>query len=68
MNNQTQTIHISGITCDACIKLITRKLSRVIGVNEVVTVTSEGIATINVQDVLPQQAFEEALSGTPYHI
>jgi copper chaperone CopZ len=66
--DKTQTITISGMTCDACVKLITKFFSRIPGVTRVIRVEKTGIAEVAVNEVLPVQAFTKALPGTQYSI
>lgn len=68
MNKQTQTLVIDGITCDACIKLITKRFSRIPGVTNVVSVERNGIATVNVEEKLPENVYAQALANTAYAI
>ncbi len=68
MNNQTQKLQISGITCDACIKLITRRFSKIVGVSQVVAVDKSGMVQIDVESALPATVYAQALSGTPYTV
>lgn len=67
-NKQIQTIKISGITCGACVKLITRKLNRMEGVNEVISVSDTGEAKVAVDVRFTKDAYIQALAGTPYEI
>lgn len=64
----TQTIKIDGITCDACIKLITKRFSRIPGVTEVLSVEKNGIATVDVEKPLPSDDYIKALDGTAYGV
>ena len=68
MNHQTQQLQISGITCDACIKLITRRFSKIEGVSQVVAVDKNGMVEVQVESLLPSSAYEKVLSETPYTV
>lgn len=68
MNHQTQTIIIDGITCDACIKLITKRFLKIAGVANVVSVEKNGIATVCVEKILPVNVYSQALADTAYAI
>lgn len=68
MDHQTQTLQISGITCDACIRLITKRLSRISGVIQVQSVDKSGQANVLVNSKLPKDAYAKALDGTGYSI
>lgn len=61
-----QTITISGVTCGACVKLITRILSRMEGISNVVSVDQQGIAKVLVATKFTKEAYMQALAGTPY--
>ena len=68
MDHITQTISIDGITCDACIKLITKKFSRIPGVLMVVSVEKNGEATVHVSEKLSESVYSEALANTAYAV
>lgn len=68
MNHLTQTIVIDGITCDACIKLITKRFSRIAGVTSVVSVEKNGMATVCVDNKLPEKVYSQALADTAYAV
>ncbi len=68
MNHVTQTVTIDGITCDACIKLITKRFSKIAGVTNVVSVEKNGIATVCVEEKLTESVYSEALADTAYAI
>ncbi|OGG08667.1 hypothetical protein A2154_04825 [Candidatus Gottesmanbacteria bacterium RBG_16_43_7] len=63
-----QTIKISGITCNACIKLITKMLSRMEGINNVLSVDAQGNAKMSVASIFTKEAYAQALAGTPYTV
>lgn len=68
MNHVIQTISIDGITCDACIKLITKKFSKIPGVLMVISVERTGEATVRVSDILPESVYSQALTDTAYAV
>lgn len=68
MNHITQTIIIDGITCDACVKLITKKFSRIPGVLMVVSVEKTGEATVRVSEKLSESVYSQALADTAYAV
>lgn len=68
MNHVVQTISIDGITCDACIKLITKKFSKILGVLMVVSVEKTGEATVHVSKKLPESVYSQALADTAYAV
>lgn len=61
-------ITFSGLTCAACIRLITKKLSGIDGVTEIRSVSQDGLAYILNDRVLPRQTFTDAFADTPYQI
>lgn len=67
-NQQIQTIRISGISCDACIQLITRLFSRMKGVNSVLSVNKNGMAQVSVESKLTKKDFADALADTAYSV
>lgn len=68
MNHITQTVFIDGITCDACIKLITKKFLRIPGVAMVVSVEKNGKATVHVTERLSESVYSQALADTAYAV
>ena len=62
-----QKIKISGLTCEACQKLITKRLTKVTGV-ENVTVALSGQADIVAQREITNQEIMQALEGTKYQL
>lgn len=62
-----QTITLSGMTCGACIKLVTKLLSRMEGVKSVLTVSS-GIAKVSVDTKYTKESFAQVFAGTPYTV
>ena len=63
-----QTVRISGMTCGACVTLITRMLSRMEGVNSVISVDPQGVARVSVDAKFTKDAYAKALSGTFYTV
>lgn len=61
-------LKISGITCEACIKLIKRKVGKLDGVTDVTVKDYDGETTItsikklNISDII------SSLSGLPYQV
>ncbi|EKD89793.1 MAG: hypothetical protein ACD_32C00146G0002 [uncultured bacterium] len=68
MNSYNLNLKISGITCEACIKLIKRKVGKLDGVSEVIIKGNSGETTVisvkklNISDIIT------ALSGLPYQV
>ncbi|KKS89064.1 MAG: hypothetical protein UV63_C0025G0002 [Microgenomates group bacterium GW2011_GWC1_43_11] len=63
-----QTVRISGITCGACVRLITRKLSQMEEVDAVVSVDLNGLVHAAVNKTCTEEDFEQALTGTLYTV
>lgn len=63
----TQKIFLSGLTCEACVKLITRRFTKIAGVRAV-NIASDGQAIVEVEQALDRAKYHEALMGLPYEI
>lgn len=59
---------ISGLTCEACIKLITLRLKKIIGVTEVSIDLQSGQAEVRTELDLSFDRIEQAFVGTDYSI
>lgn len=68
MSNYHLNVKISGITCEACIKLIKKKVGRLDGVSDITIKDNNGktiitsIKKLNISDIIT------ALSGLPYQV
>lgn len=62
-----QTITISGMTCGACVKLVTKILSQMKGVCSILSV-EKGIARVSVKTQFTKESFAHVFTGTPYRI
>lgn len=62
-----QTIKFGGLTCDACQKVIQRRISKIEGVEDV-TVESNGTTEVIVKVALSKAQVEKMLEGTPYKL
>ena len=62
-----QTIALSGMTCNACVKLVTKMLFRMEGVTNVLLVV-QGTAKVSVSTNCTKEAYAKALAGTPYTV
>ena len=60
-------VSISGITCDACIRLITRRVSAIQGVSQVEVDRSGETSIIAARDI-PRGEIIEVLQGTNYTV
>lgn len=68
MKNHTLSLKISGITCDACIKLIKRKVEKLTEVTEVNIKDNNGETTIISTRELKASDIIAALSGMPFTV
>lgn len=62
-----QTIKFSGLTCGACQKVIQRRMSKILGV-ENVTVGEDGVTQVATAKMLSKIEVEAVLEGTPYKL
>jgi copper chaperone CopZ len=63
----SQKIQLSGLTCTACQKLITKRIMKINGVNEV-KVALNGKTEIDAQRNISQKEIMKVLEGTEYKI
>lgn len=68
MTNYSLNVKISGITCEACIKLIKRKVGKLDGVSDVTVKDNNGETTITSIKKLNISDITSALSGLPYQV
>ena len=64
----TLNLKISGITCDACIRLITLKVKRIEGVSDICITDKNGDATIASTKPITIDMVKESLKHTTYKI
>lgn len=60
-------VRITGMHCDACLKVSKMKLGKISGVQEV-TVLPGGEATISADRQIPQSEMRDALKDTEYGV
>ncbi len=63
----TQTLHFSGLHCDACIKLITKKLSKLDGV-ESVSLSGEGQFKVTANRSISKDEVIQLFVDTEYQL
>lgn len=68
MRNYSLSIKISGITCDACVRLIKRKVGKLTGVTDVIIKNNNGDTTIVSNKELEASDVRTVLSGLPYTV
>ncbi len=64
----TQTFSIQGLTCSACAKLCTMKLSKIPGVSNILVDSATGRTTITAERKVSLEEVKDALKGTDYSI
>lgn len=62
------TVTINGITCDACVKLIEKRVLRIPGVKDVIVDRDCGKTTVIADKKIAQEDIEYVLSDTEYTI
>lgn len=69
MNNHIQqAVAVTGLTCSACEKIVTKKLKAVAGVVDAVVSKDSGTAVISATRDIPTGELIQALADTHYHI
>ena len=63
----TTTVKLSGLYCDACPRLITKRIGKIEGV-QTVQVDMGGTAAISADRAIGQDEIRTALTGTRYSI
>lgn len=61
-------VNISGLTCDACYKLASKRLGSISGVEEVKIKNKEGLTEIIAGRQISREEIQNALAGTDYKI
>jgi len=57
--------NFTGLTCDACARLIQKRLGKIEGVQDV-SVDASGAATFSAPREISKEEVKKALAGTPY--
>lgn len=68
MTSYNLNLKISGITCEACIRLIKKKVGKLDGVTDVVIKDKSGETTVVSVKKLNLSDIITALSGLPYQV
>lgn len=66
MNTTASTVHISGMTCGACERLITKRVEKIEGVIDVNVSAQQGTARIVSSRPIDTQEVVGALKDTSY--
>lgn len=61
-------VHISGLHCEACVKLLIKKLSKIETVTGVTAGSVLGSFTVQATQPLTETAVKDVLSGTDYSL
>jgi copper chaperone CopZ len=64
----TQQFIITGMHCQACTKLVSRKLSKIDSVAEVTLDLETGIANLQAPQAIKIESVRQALAGTEYGV
>lgn len=65
---QTTKFQLSGLTCGACEKVITKKLQTIVGVQQVQVSAQNGNTSIIASRLISNNEVAQALQGTHYKI
>ena len=68
MNKFILNIKISGITCEACIKLIKKKVGKIPGIKDVAIKDNNGETMIVSENEIKTSEIISALHGLPYKV
>lgn len=64
----TQKVKISGITCGACVKLISKRINKIDGVQDIKIEDNTGETEIVSSQDLNINTIQNALGGTEYKV
>jgi len=59
---------ISGLTCEACVKLITSRVKKIIGVQDVTIDLKTGDAHVSSSDEINLDQIKQSLANTTYQV
>lgn len=65
---KTINAQIKNMTCHACEKVVSKRLSSIVGVQGVAVDVPNGNATITASGNISKEEIEKALSGTHYQV
>ena len=68
MSEYITNFKVNGMTCDACVKLIHKRLSKTIEANTITIDKSSGIVSITGPKIIAAAAVKAALAATPYSL
>ncbi|MFA5877882.1 MAG: heavy metal-associated domain-containing protein [Candidatus Staskawiczbacteria bacterium] len=62
------TFKIRGLTCDACVKLATKRINRIHGISDLKINRIQGLINLTADRKLSLQEIQETLKDTEYKI
>lgn len=62
-----QSITLSGLTCDACVKLVTSRFMKITGI-KATRVMLDGTAHVEASRQIDKEEFMKVLEGLPYKV
>ncbi len=65
---QITKLQLSGLTCDACEKVISKRLQKIEGVQEVHVTAQNGVTSITASRSISKDEVVRALEGTHYKV
>lgn len=65
---QTTKLQLSGLTCGACEKVISKRLQKIAGVQEVHVSSQNGATSITASRPISKEEVASALEGTHYKV
>lgn len=65
---QTTKLQLSGLTCGACEKVISKRLQKIEGVQEVQVSSQNGVTSITASRPISKDEVITALEGTHYKV
>lgn len=68
MDNIQTDLLLSGLTCEACEKVITKRLNKIAGVSSVRVASQTGATSITASRSISKQEVTQALTGTHYQV
>ncbi|MEN9328390.1 MAG: Heavy-metal-associated domain [Candidatus Parcubacteria bacterium] len=68
MKNTSSTVHLSGLTCEACKKVTEKRIARIQGVQTVNVDPTTGETTIIADHAIQPEEITKVLEGTHYKL
>jgi len=65
---QTTKFQLSGLTCGACEKVISKRLQTIAGVEQVGVSSQSGIASVTASRIISKDEVIKVLEGTHYKV